>query len=186
MAFSALFHTMANHFCVKTFNKYHALDFLGISSIIIGSFVPGCYYVFVCQPQLQWGYITLMAVLGAAGVVAPLMPAFQEPSFYWARLAIYASIGGSTAIPCLHVAYATPLNDVTRPIYQGAFMTLALYAAGVVCYATKFPERFAPGRFDLVLSSHQLWHTCVLMGAVSHYFTCIGLYQSWSIMQGRC
>lgn len=32
----------------------------------------------------------------------------------------------------------------------------------------KVPERFAPGRFDVWGSSHQIFHVCVLLGAASH------------------
>ncbi|KFY08870.1 hypothetical protein V492_05839 [Pseudogymnoascus sp. VKM F-4246] len=40
-----------------------------------------------------------------------------------------------------------------------------VYPGGSVA---KVPERFAPGRFDVWGSSHQIFHVCVLLGAASH------------------
>ncbi|KFY23639.1 hypothetical protein V493_05740 [Pseudogymnoascus sp. VKM F-4281 (FW-2241)] len=42
------------------------------------------------------------------------------------------------------------------------------YVGGAVVYMAKVPERFAPGRFDVWGSSHQIFHVCVLLGAASH------------------
>ncbi|EPY40066.1 hypothetical protein AGDE_03862 [Angomonas deanei] len=58
---------------------------------------------------------------------------------------------------------------------------LLIYFVGMVIYIFKVPERWFPGRFDLVLGSHQLWHFFVLAAAVTHYFTCIGAFQLWRV-----
>ena len=43
-----------------------------------------------------------------------------------------------------------------------------LYIAGAGIYAARVPERFAPGRFDLLGASHQLFHCLVVAAAGSH------------------
>lgn len=35
--------------------------------------------------------------------------------------------------------------------------------------AERIPERFAPGRFDLLGASHQIFHVACLLAALSHY-----------------
>lgn len=48
-------------------------------------------------------------------------------------------------------------------VLEGVF-----YFSGVVIYASKVPEKLAPGRFDIVGSSHQIFHVLVLCGAGAH------------------
>lgn len=43
-----------------------------------------------------------------------------------------------------------------------------LYIAGAGIYAARVPERFAPGRFDLLGASHQVFHCLVVAAAGSH------------------
>ena len=35
------------------------------------------------------------------------------------------------------------------------------YGLGFFFFASRLPERIAPGRFDLLGASHQIWHACV-------------------------
>lgn len=46
----------------------------------------------------------------------------------------------------------------------------ALYVIGAMIYAGRVPERWAPGRFDLVGASHQVFHCFVVAAAVSHMY----------------
>ena len=41
--------------------------------------------------------------------------------------------------------------------------------AGASMYARRWPECRFPGKFDLVFSSHQLFHICVVVAATIHY-----------------
>lgn len=52
------------------------------------------------------------------------------------------------------------------------------YAAGVVVYAARVPERWLPGGFDLVGHSHQLFHLLVIAGAYTHYLGGL-VYLKW-------
>ncbi|EAZ20642.1 hypothetical protein OsJ_36258 [Oryza sativa Japonica Group] len=54
----------------------------------------------------------------------------------------------------------------------------ALYALGVAVYAARVPERWFPGRFDLVGHSHQLFHLLVVAGAYAHYLGALE-YLKW-------
>ena len=48
-------------------------------------------------------------------------------------------------------------------------LATSVAALVVYFYASRVPERWAPGRFDLVLQSHQLWHLCVLAAIFAWY-----------------
>ena len=45
----------------------------------------------------------------------------------------------------------------------------AFYLLGAALYATRVPERWSPGRFDLALNSHNVFHLCVSLAAYVHY-----------------
>jgi adiponectin receptor len=38
---------------------------------------------------------------------------------------------------------------------------------GVIFFLSRIPERHAPGRFDLFLNSHQIWHVLIFLGLQS-------------------
>lgn len=62
-------------------------------------------------------------------------------------------------------------------------LRLASYALGFCIYASKVPERFAPGYFDYLLASHQLWHVMVVTGAIIWYAY---PYFTHSVCADRC
>lgn len=46
LIFSTMYHLIGSHF-------WHRMDLLGIIIITIGTFIPGIYYIFNCNPFLQ-------------------------------------------------------------------------------------------------------------------------------------
>ncbi|KAJ1935624.1 hypothetical protein EC988_008425 [Linderina pennispora] len=46
----------------------------------------------------------------------------------------------------------------------------ALYVAGTLLYAFNIPERWFPGRFDIIGNSHQLFHMLVFFAALTHFY----------------
>jgi adiponectin receptor len=57
-----------------------------------------------------------------------------------------------------------------------------LYILGAAIYACRIPERFAPGKFDLFGSSHQIFHGFVIAAALTHL---IGLYKAYEYWHER-
>ena len=43
-----------------------------------------------------------------------------------------------------------------------------LYILGATIYAVRVPERLRPGQFDVLGSSHQIFHVLVLMAVLAH------------------
>lgn len=48
---------------------------------------------------------------------------------------------------------------------------------GAVTYACRIPERWYPGKFDIMGHSHQLWHAAVVLAAWVHYLAIMILLQ---------
>ena len=43
------------------------------------------------------------------------------------------------------------------------------YLVGAAIYASRVPERFAPGKFDLIGHSHQIFHVLGVLGSLFVY-----------------
>jgi hypothetical protein len=56
---------------------------------------------------------------------------------------------------------------------------------GAVIYASRIPERWIPGKVDLIGHSHQLWHITVVLAALVHYKAIMVLLQ-WRDASGGC
>ena len=54
-----------------------------------------------------------------------------------------------------------------------------LYIIGAAIYALRIPERFAPGKFDILGASHQIFHFFVLAAAVTHFIGLCVAYEYW-------
>ena len=53
-------------------------------------------------------------------------------------------------------------------------------AIGGIIYATRIPERWMPGTFDLVFNSHQIWHVAAILCAYFFYHAIMG-YVRWRL-----
>jgi adiponectin receptor len=155
------------------------LDYAGIAALIVTSFYPLAYYSFLCDRALQLLYMGSITALGAAAVTASLVPAFQAPELRPLRAALFSCMGASGVVPIAHklLLYSgTAPGAVASAGYEALMGTL--YALGVAVYAARVPERWAPGRFDLVGHSHQLFHLFVIAGAYAHYLAGVE-YLKW-------
>lgn len=146
------------------------LDYAGIATLIVTSFYPLAYYSFLCDPALQRLYMGSITALGAAAVTVSLVPAFQAPELRPLRAALFSCMGASGVVPIAHklLLYGGAAPGAVASACYEALMG-ACYGLGVAVYAARVPERWAPGRFDLVGHSHQLFHLFVIAGAYAHY-----------------
>ncbi|KAL6645042.1 hypothetical protein ACP70R_016650 [Stipagrostis hirtigluma subsp. patula] len=161
------------------------LDYAGITGLIVTSFYPLVYYTFLCDPFYQALYLGFITVSGAAAVVVSLLPVFEAPELRWARAGLFACMGMSGLVPIVHkmLVFGGRPEAVLTTGYEMAMG--AFYLAGVVVYATRVPERWMPGRFDLAGHSHQLFHVLVIAGAYAHYLAGL-VYLSWRDVEGCC
>ena len=158
------------------------LDYFGISLLLVASFIPGIWFAFACHPEERAMYLVAITLLGSLSLVLPWFKVFDSPEFTPRRIALYSLTGASGVVPALHTLFIFPHSANTLVVHTGVALMFVLYALGVLFYVSKFPESRWPGRFDLVLHSHQIWHVCVGAAAVCHFFTCIGIYQRFTLL----
>uniref|UniRef100_M4BRW2 Uncharacterized protein n=1 Tax=Hyaloperonospora arabidopsidis (strain Emoy2) TaxID=559515 RepID=M4BRW2_HYAAE len=174
---SAVFHLM---FVVSrtAYTLLSRLDYAGITILIAGSFYPMIYYSFYCHPWQRSVYLVAISTLAALTFTVALLPIFGTPRFLVARTCIFLALGFFGVVPVTHLVWHFGLSDPHVTIMIGPLLLMGLlYTSGAIIYATKFPERFYPGRFDLWFSSHQLWHICVVAAALVHFANALRQYE---------
>ncbi|KAA8914286.1 hemolysin-III related-domain-containing protein [Sphaerosporella brunnea] len=168
LGMSATYHTISNHSpSVAKFGNQ--LDYLGIIVLIVGSSLPTIYYGFLCHATLIWTYWGMMCIFGSACAVVTFNPVFRTPKYRPFRAAMFVALGGAGVVPVLHGLYlfgAAALKE--RVGLSWVLLEAALYVTGATIYAARVPEKFWPGRFDLVGASHQMFHSFVVAAALMH------------------
>lgn len=159
------------------------LDYVGIAALITTSFYPMVYYSFMCNPFFCNLYLSFITILGIATICVSLFEVFQSPEFRIIRASLFFGMGVSGVVPVLH-KLAVFWNQPEAIHTTGYEVLMGLsYGLGALVYATRIPERWMPGKFDIAGHSHQLFHVLVVAGAYIHYQAGL-VYLKWRDMEG--
>ncbi|KAJ1915577.1 hypothetical protein H4219_004243 [Mycoemilia scoparia] len=134
---------------------------------IIGIIAIACYKTLQDHHPI---YLTSIAALSLLGVTMTTSQRFQHPSLHWLRAVVFSGIALLGVVPVSHFIWIEGLEKATDAIslwYLAAMM--GFYGLGALFYALHIPERWAPGKFDYVLNSHQIFHVFVVLAAICHY-----------------
>ena len=104
---------------------------------------------FYCQPTLQFYYMMLCSVLPMAVLCLSFAKFFRKPEYKCWRSLSFAALGVSVAIPVIHLTISLGVLTV---FMERIIIGSLLYLAGAVLYALHIPERFFPGKFDVLVS----------------------------------
>ncbi|KAL7420113.1 hypothetical protein Q5752_005079 [Cryptotrichosporon argae] len=173
LGLSSWFHTVQA--CSRGWcESAHRGDYIGIVILIVGSILPGMYYAFHDSLFLQLFYST--AILGAGVASAYIVLSPHHRAHRWHRTLTFIALGLSAALPVTHVVLARGLAFARqRMSLDFILMGGASYIVGALIYAARIPERLCPGTYDLVGSSHQIFHALVLVGAACQYAALRGM-----------
>ena len=165
---SCMWHTMSSIAEQTLLERFACVDYTGISLLIAASIMTTEYTAFYCEPVSQWIYIVSTATLGIAGVILPWHPTFNRADMAWARVAFYVSLAATGFAPVVQLNL-TRGSEWSWYFYAPVLKSVAVYFIGAVIYASQIPEIWAPGWFDYVGGSHNIWHLAVLGGILFHY-----------------
>ncbi|KAF7191935.1 ADIPOR-like receptor SPBC12C2.09c [Pseudocercospora fuligena] len=181
LGMSATYHTISNHsHAVAKFGN--RLDYIGIVFLIWGSFIPSIYYGFSAEPNLINLYWSMITTIGAGTMVVVLHPKFRSPSWRPFRAFMFVMMGLSAVFPVLHGLSIHGWAEVERRIALSWLITQGLlYIIGAMIYAARIPERWKPGTFDILGSSHQIFHALVVAAAAVHL---VGLLKAFDHEHG--
>jgi adiponectin receptor len=167
---SVVWHTFNSICCPHTRVCCLSIDLTGVTILIAGASILTEMVAFQHNPLLRSTYVSLTACCGAFCIIISFYSTFQEPAFAWVRASTFTALGATGVLPALHLALVTGDSDWTLRLYQPMVLYSVVPALmGAVVYSIHFPERFWPGRFDFVGSSHNLWHAAVLFVVLGGY-----------------
>lgn len=175
---STIFHTFSDH--SQGMHKFgNELDHLGVVLVMWGTGMSGVHFAFYCHVLLRNTYFAMLTGTALACAVFTLRPKFRQPAYRTTRFLMYVFLGTSLFAPVLHawLLYGDGLNEMMG---LKSFLGLAaINFSGAAVYAARIPERWFPGRFDLLGQSHNLMHVLVLTGALVRLDGLVGVARLW-------
>ncbi|KAJ6784134.1 hypothetical protein PWT90_09009 [Aphanocladium album] len=98
---SAAYHTLLCH-SQELADLWIRLDYVGISLLIMASFVPGLYMGFYCEPWLLRGYLSAIFIMGAFNSYLSFYGKNDSKDWLTSRLLPFLALGLSALIPIFH------------------------------------------------------------------------------------
>lgn len=179
LAFSTLFHL----FCAVSEEiavRMQTLDYAGICLLISGSGMPIIHYGFYCDPSWDLLYLTANLIMGSLGFLIVVMPSFRSHEYRHLKTGVFILMGFAAAAPLPQLALRYGLE--VWGIVEDLLIMGALYLFGAMIYLTRVPERFSPGKFDILCHSHQLWHIMVFLAVLWHFQGSLRFYE-WRMLR---
>ena len=96
----------------------------------------------------------------------------------WLRVSVSLAMFSVGLASMLHMMVTVPYGSDLAWRFAGTYLA---YGIGVAFYLTHWPERQWPGRFDMVFKSHQIWHVCVVVGAVNFYALILECFDAYLV-----
>ncbi|KAF8748519.1 HlyIII protein [Rhizoctonia solani] len=107
-------------------------------------------------------------------------PGYGTPAYRWARTTVFFLLGICALVPVTHAYLIYGLERMQNEMgINWIALTGIMYMSGALIYACRVPERWFPGTFDFFGSSHQIFHVCVVIAALSHYQAVLTGFEYW-------
>lgn len=165
---SVTWHVMAGCSDLDWFLCFACLDYTGISWLVAASLETLVYNGFYCQPDLVAIYTVGVVALGLTMAILPWQPWFNDLKYRTIRISLFILMAMMGIVPFVHGGFLHGFGPMMR-FFAPIIPSELSYIVGVIVYGFRFPERFAPGRFDIVGHSHQLWHIAIVLAIYFHY-----------------
>lgn len=166
---SASYHIFRSH-SVRMFHIFLVADVGSIALTIFGSVTLIAYFEFRCFHQFRvwWMVGSFLWFVITVGSVPYLMRT-KRTSMRTFLFTVY-SLSGLIAHVC--AASFKQFSWTSKDLYilQQLLACYIFTGAGLVIRRIRVPEVFFPGRFDIWLASHQIFHVCVVLGPASLYW----------------
>lgn len=138
------------------------------------SFLPFLHYAFHHDYFYANTYLVGVVSLGLMSIWISMDDKFGTAQYRPFRALAFALFGLFGIVPGFHWL-AMHYDEVRASLdLKTSFMSLCimgvLYIVGASLYACRIPERFFPGKCDLFLHSHQIFHVFVTTAALVHYY----------------
>ncbi|KAF7303829.1 hypothetical protein MIND_00612700 [Mycena indigotica] len=181
---SAVFHSALCH--SEPIAKYmNRVDYFGILALGTVNYFPTFHYAFFCEPGLRNLYIALMTASGSTGIYLACSPTYASPEYRRMRTYTFFACGGVVLVPFVHAICRKGYQQADQAIsFRWIVVEAMFYVIGALLYSERFPESRWPGRFDLIGSSHQVFHICSLLAVLAHCQSIVTSFRYWHVVRG--
>ncbi|XP_048111487.1 adiponectin receptor protein 1a [Alosa alosa] len=103
------------------------------------------------------------------------------------RAGVFMGLGLSGIVPTMHFTIEEGFVKATTVGQMGWFYLMgAMYITGAGLYAARIPERYFPGKCDILFHSHQIFHVLVVAAAFIHFYGVSNLQEFRYGLEGGC
>lgn len=177
LGLSATFHQF-QYLSKRTMDKLATLDYGGITILIMGSTYPPIFYPFACNPLhgMRNIFLAFSTISNVGFFLCLLNDRLAGSDGRTFRATGFVVLGLSAVAPLLYLCFNKDLDNQSffaiLPYWWGG----QSYIMGAIIYAARIPERCKRRTFDIVGSSHQIFHISVIIGALIHFQSGLQLY----------
>lgn len=169
MILSTVYHTMMNHSSLS--NLMLRVDYVGILTLILGSFFSGIYVGFYCEPSLRLIYWTMIIAFSIITSTLVLHPRVQGLKYRTIRTWAFIATALSGFAPITHGIFLYGWKQMwVRSGMPYYFLEGITYGLGAFFFVTRIPESIWPGKFDIWFASHQIFHVFVVLASLVHLY----------------
>jgi adiponectin receptor len=120
---------------------------------------------------MGWGlfYSCVITLLTILAIFVSWSDTFSKPGYHHLRAGVFVAVGLFGGIPLPHACISLGLDKSWHVLWPLLVMG-GLYIGGALLYALHIPERFMPGKLNVLGHSHFLFHCCVVLAACVHYW----------------
>lgn len=170
--FSSIMHTFYPQSC-QICKNLQKLDYTGINIQIFSSMATFIYYAFYCEKQIQLIYYTLILLTGTINTIITTLDVLTHPRYRWIRLLSFTSCLLLFLVPIIHRSLLVNKNIIEKNTFREEliYFTIAtlIFIVAFLVFAFRIPEKFSPGKYDLFMHSHQLFHFLAVIGSFVLY-----------------
>ncbi|KAG1714488.1 Progestin and adipoQ receptor family member 3 [Nymphon striatum] len=191
MLLSACYHLFS---CVSenVHDYFLCLDLSGILLSFSSVFFSGIFFAFHCCPEWKVVYSLLIGCFSFLVLILTWHPQSMSPEYSKLRCVVFGFWALCGIFPTFHWIYIKNgfSNHEVQQLFPNIVIMYLISAAGFIFYLCKIPERFFPGKFDIIGSSHQLWHLLVFISLVWWHKTGVKyiyvIHSSSCVVNGNC
>lgn len=168
---SVIGHTMLAHKDASVACRCMWLDYIGILMCLYGSFSYLIYYALYFHPFIQITYIIILTGLYGVALILLCSPYFNRGNVRVYRVVLFLLVGVVSTLFSFHSFHINGGQEQMDRIVPTKYFyyEVASYLTGVVIYLWRIPERWFPGKVDLLVNSHQIWHVLIVCGCYFHH-----------------
>eukprot|EP00415_Alexandrium_ostenfeldii_P001666 UN1666 len=147
----------------REFLCWRCLDQSCCLALVIVGFFAGIPMGFHCAPWWQVAYTAQsLLVLAAMSVIMLVTP--KENAGFLSTSMIVSAL--TALVPAVH--WLLTSTEGCKAGGQSFLLCIVSSLLAIFFFSSYVPERLAPGRFDLLGSSHQLWHVFIFVAIVAY------------------